>query len=257
MQYAVCVDTDDLCPRAREIADRLRVDVVADRAGNRDFPFLLCVADDGLSLLKTGKNSPGALRADFTTSRLGYRRQSLGKQKQPIARAVGLKHGKSLSVVDATAGLGVDSFLLAALGCQVTLLERSSLVFHLLADGVERARRSGDEELQEIIQRMHLVEGDATAYLKELDRQSIPDVVYLDPMFPGKKNKALPKKEMQYFQALLGEDTDNDELLAMALDRAKQRVVVKRPTRGDFLAGKKPAHSLEGKTTRFDIYPCT
>ena len=42
-------------------------------------------------------------------------------------------------MLDATAGLGRDAFVLASLGCQVTLIERVPAVAALLENGIERA----------------------------------------------------------------------------------------------------------------------
>ena len=80
------------------------------------------------------------------------------------------------------------------------------------------------------------------------------DVVYLDPMFPERKKSAKVKKQMQAFHAIVGTDADADGLLALALNVATYRVVVKRPAGANYLAEKKPSYSLEGKSTRYDIY---
>ena len=44
----------------------------------------------------------------------------------------------------------------------------------------------------------------------------MPDVVYLDPMFPHREKSALVKKEMRVFQELVGADNDADDLLDFA-----------------------------------------
>lgn len=198
-----------------------------------------------------------AIRAGFHGSGLDYRREKGGGRSEMIAKAVGLKGGKSPSVVDATAGLGVDAFVLASLGCSVTLLERVPAVNALLRDGLERSKKYAekhDPELDEILSRMRLCEGEASAYLKRLASGEQPDVVYLDPMFPDRKKSAAVKKEMQIFHKLVGPDQDADRLLELALTRARERVVVKRPRIAPNLDGPVPSHVLKGKRNRYDVY---
>jgi 16S rRNA (guanine1516-N2)-methyltransferase len=159
-------------------------------------------------------------------------------------------------VLDLTAGLGSDGFVLAGLGCQVKLLERNAVVFSLLQDGLRRAQCAAldDTELGEVISRMALIEGDAQDFLAALTEDQYEDVIYLDPMFPERKKRAKVKKEMQAFQHIVGADQDAADLLPLALERARYRVVVKRSASADFLAGTQPSYSLEGKSTRFDIF---
>ncbi len=82
-----------------------------------------------------------------------------------------------------------------------------------------------------------------------------PDVVYLDPMFEhDDKQTAQVKKDMQAFRAVVGQDTDADDLLEKALACARCRVVVKRARKAAPLAGREPSYALTGKANRFDVY---
>ena len=140
-----------------------------------------------------------------------YRRKKGGGRSQTIAKAVGLKGGKSPTIIDATAGLGVDAFVLASLGCSVTMLERVPAVHALLENGLESSREYAamhDSELAIILDRMQLVSGDAEGYMNDLSDETRPDVVYLDPMFPERRKSAAVKKEMQVFHQLIGADED-------------------------------------------------
>ena len=56
-----------------------------------------------------------------------------------LAKAVGLKKGACPDVIDCTAGLGRDAFVLASLGCRVVMLERVTVVHALLNDGLAQA----------------------------------------------------------------------------------------------------------------------
>ena len=170
---------------------------------------------------------------------------------EAVAKAVGIKQDNLPTVIDATAGLGRDAFVLAALGCQVKLVERHPVVRLLLQDGLQRAY--ADEEIGPWMQQnMQLL---PYQHINQLNPDTdFADVVYLDPMYPHKAKSALVKKEMRVFQHLVGADLDADELLAPALQLARHRVVVKRPDYADFLAQKAPHFSRETKNHRFDVY---
>lgn len=217
----------------------------------------LHIDEQGLSLQQLGSKASGPVRCDFAAGSARHRRIYGGGKNQDIAKAVGLNNsGFKPTVLDLTAGLGQDGFVLASLGAQITLVERHPIVHALLADGFERASIAAeqDDELQTVISRMQLVNANAADYLKELDQQSAPDIIYLDPMFPPREKSAKVKKEMQVFHQLVGENNDADELLPLAIEKARYRVVVKRPSYAPFLAEQEPAYSLKGKSTRFDIY---
>ncbi|QEL57011.1 class I SAM-dependent methyltransferase [Chromobacterium paludis] len=205
-----------------------------------------------LELLTTGKH--GAVYAEFVEGAARHRREQGGGRGQPVAKAVGLKGAKELPyVVDATAGLGRDSFVLATLGCRVTMVERSPVAAALLADALERALR--DETTRDIAERMTLAHANSRDWLAGLPEAQRPDVVFVDPMFPDTDKKAAAaKKDMQAFQHVIGDDMDSAELLAAAIAAAKVRVVVKRPRLGAPIAGVKPSAVLDGKSTRFDLY---
>ncbi len=210
-----------------------------------------------LELRQLDEPKVGAIVVDFTSDALTFRRLHGGGKKEAIAKAIGLKGKNSLHVLDATAGLGRDAFVLASLGCVVDMIERSPVVAALLQDGLDRA--SSDEELGAWVpNHMCLFHGAALNLLQSWQDTNPPvarpDVVYLDPMFPHRKRNAAVKKEMRLFQQLLGPDEDADLLLAPALALAKSRVVVKRPTGAPFLASKKPQIEMLGKANRFDVY---
>ncbi len=194
---------------------------------------------------------------DFVGGKADHRRKFGGGKGQDIAKAVGLNKGVTPSVLDATAGLGRDAFVLASLGCQVTMVERAPVVATLLADGLRRAREAVAVDVAEIARRMSLVADNAVVWMRAQSQQNPEgqfDVVYLDPMFPHREKSALVKKEMRLFQELLGDDPDADGLLTPALAIARYRVVVKRPRLAPDLDAHKPTYRLEGKSCRYDIY---
>jgi 16S rRNA (guanine1516-N2)-methyltransferase len=234
---------------ARQLAEQLGLSVASDSRG----AYQLQLTPSRLQLVETAEDAPGPVYVDFLGGAVAHRYQFGGGRGQTIARAVGLKGGNNPSVVDATAGLGRDAFVLASLGCEVTMVERSAVVAALLADGLQRAM--ADAELGSWIgQRLRLVQADAISWMEQLDEGDFPDVVYLDPMFPHKQKSALVKKEMRLFQKLLGVDDGAGALLAAALRIATKRVVVKRPDYAPFLTERMPTMQIKGKKHRFDVY---
>lgn len=218
--------------------------------------FVFLYDADGLRLYATGELDLN-VRADFYSPSVTYRRKQGGGRGQLIARAVGFKANYAPKVLDGTAGLGGDAFVLASLGCQVRMCERVPAVRALLEDGLVQARKYADAQdvqLGVVLDRMDLVQADTVSYLKTLPAAQRPDVIYLDPMFPERTKSALVKKEMRVFHDLVGADADADQLLEAALPVALQRVVVKRPRLAPTLKGPKPSNVLEGKTSRYDIY---
>ncbi|WP_424409368.1 class I SAM-dependent methyltransferase [Pasteurella sp. PK-2025] len=204
-----------------------------------------------LELRKLDEPKLGAVFVDFVAGAMAHRRKFGGGRGEAVAKAVGIKNDYLPTVIDATAGLGRDAFVLAAIGCQVRLVERHPVVRLLLQDGLQRAY--ADPEIGEMMQQnMQLL---PVSHIAQLDPATdFADVVYLDPMYPHKQKSALVKKEMRVFQHLVGADLDADSLLAPALSLAQKRVVVKRPDYAAYLAQQAPHFSRETKNHRFDIY---
>lgn len=248
-QLELVCTSKPLLTRAQELAKRLNLILRTSTSENSELSLQL--DDSGLSLLRPGDKSLGALKIDFNDGALTWRRNHGGGTGQAVAKAVGLKQKKNLSILDATAGTGTDAFVLAALGCHVTLLERHPIVAALLEDALLRA--SLEPEVHAITEHMNLHQGSSISFMENLPKDCF-DVVFLDPMFPHTGKKAQVKKSMQYFRDMVGKDEDADALLAPALKLASYRVVVKRPRKSPFLNQQKPSFSQEGKANRFDIY---
>ena len=224
--------------------------------GNISRGLVLMQSEAHLALKQLDEPKVGEVLVDFSSDALTFRRLHGGGKKEAVAKAVGLKGQSDWRVLDATAGLGRDAFVLASLGCNVDMIERSPVVAALLADGLERAQHSAELSawLPERMRLHHGIAIDLMANWCNEPANLAPDVVYLDPMFPHRKKSAAVKKEMRLFQQLLGPDEDADGLLAPALALAKKRVVVKRPAGAPFLAQQKPHIEMQGKANRFDVY---
>lgn len=219
------------------------------------YQFALSYEADALCLQTLGPKAPGPITASFLQGKVKHRQQFGGGQGQLIAKAVGLKSGIRPRVLDATAGLGRDAFVLASLGCEVTMLESAPWVAALLEHALQQANLADDEpDVQQVVARMDLVKVDAKSWLQALPEAERVDVIYLDPMYPHREKSALVKKEMRAFHELLGSAQDDTELLAAALEKARYRVVVKRPRKGERIAGEEPNLVLNGKSCRYDIY---
>ena len=214
------------------------------------FDFILILTAQGLILQDTESKGLGTLQIDFLKGKIAYRLRHLQNQKQLLAKAIGAKTPPKANILDLTAGLGKDGFVLAQLGFSVTLLERSAIIAALLDDGLHRALH--DEKYSPLS--LHLIHTDASIYLSQIIAKTSPDIIYLDPMYPHSNKTALVKKEMRLLRKIVGNDIDGEALLPLALKFAKQRVVVKRPRLATFLAELKPHHSIFGKQHRFDIY---
>jgi 16S rRNA (guanine1516-N2)-methyltransferase len=266
----VAYESDAFKPQAEALAEKLCMPVQVDTEG---YDYLLEFTEQGLALRPSSDKGYGSIICDFAGSEHSHRRRHGGGNGQAIAKAVGVSGKFAPQVLDLTAGLGGDGFVLASLGCRVSMLERNPVVHSLLDDGLRRGLEAGQEEftqgndeLAAIMSRLSLNEGSAASYLSKLVESLVkaeaapqaevwrPDVVYVDPMFPLRKKSAKVKKQMQAFHAIVGNDPDADQLLADALAVARYRVVVKRPAGAGFLAETKPNYSLEGKSTRYDVY---
>lgn len=188
------------------------------------------------------------LRGDFT--RMLPRLKQGRLQQELVVKAAKIKGASGpLLAVDATAGLGEDSLLLAAAGFHVELFERNPVIAALLSDALERA--SENPELSEAVGRMRLRTEDSIDALPRLEYR--PDVVLLDPMFPQRRKSASVKKKLQMLQKLEDPCAAEDELLDAALAAEPRKLIVKRPPKGPYLAGRKPSYSLTGKAVRYDV----
>lgn len=208
-----------------------------ERAGGA----LTLVSDDGLSMC-----------GDFTRDLRRLRPANLSHELLVrAARVRGVEHPRAL---DATAGMGEDSLLLAAAGFEVILYEHDAAIAALLQDALDRAARN--EALAPVVARMSLVQGDSVAALRKLgtaDGAPRPDVVLLDPMFPERRKSASVKKKAQLLQRLECPAQDEREMLDAAIAAHPRKVVIKRPLKGQLLAGMKPSYQISGKAVRYDV----
>jgi 16S rRNA (guanine1516-N2)-methyltransferase len=245
--------TDNMAPQATLLANETNIPLISKAGEPSSYDFLLVITPEfvGLSTPKCPQKQPFYL--DFTDKKLLYRIKHVSLRKELLAKALGTSPKEHPIIIDATAGLGRDSFILAALGYTPILFERSQILFILLRDAMQRGSKI--PEIANILQKMSLNFEDSCKWMKVHSKQA--DIVYLDPMFPQRKKSASVKKEMLILQNLLEKSDNEQELLHNALACACKRVVVKRPRLAPPLAEKKPHFSLAGTTSRFDVYLLT
>jgi len=244
-----------------ETGDTIHLDRISESWGlvhSDDSLFSLIWTGERLELKKRDEPKLGRIFVDWIAGSVAHRRKFGGGKGQSIAKAVGLNKGVTPSILDATAGLGRDSFVFASLGCHVQMVERHPVVAALLDDGLKRASENTEigAWVKERVELLHASSLETLTDLSLDDDYKKPDVVYLDPMYPHAENKksALIKKEMRVFQHLVGSDSDADSLFKPALNLAGKRVVVKRPDYAIYLGNSEPTMSIKTKKNRFDVY---
>lgn len=203
----------------------------------------LVETENGLVLRAGGMD----LRTDFTAMAARVRPARL--KTELLVQAARMRGVSSPTAFDATAGLGEDALLLAAAGFEVTMCERDPMIAALLKDAMERG--SNDSTVDNALSRMTLIEGDSLEELAKLEMA--PDVVYLDPMFPERTKSAAVKKKFQVLHYLEAPCDQQEELLQAAIAAHPRKVVIKRPLKGELLAGFKPAYRIQGKAIRYDV----
>lgn len=199
--------------------------------------------EDGLSLVYENM----IMKGDFTKNLKRLKQNNL--QSELLVKASKIK-GKTenLIAIDATAGLGEDSLLLAAAGFYVKMYESNPVIFKLLEDTIKRATKI--PELENIVSRMEIFNEDSINAMKNLNFK--PDVILLDPMFPSREKSSLIKKKFQILQKLESPCENGKKLLEAAIAAKPQKVIIKRPAKAEFLGDIKPSYSIKGKSIRYD-----
>ena len=249
------INSPTILHKAQSLANKLKLPYHRS-IKESDSDFLLIYTENGLHFCQSTDTTriKRFLYVDFIKGKSGYRHRNSLTIQQPLAKAIGIKPGIRPSVFDATAGLGRDAFVLACLGCEVFMCERSPILHSLLEDGLNRA--SQEKKTAKIVStRMHLLFEDSRNYLQKNPQRF--QTIYLDPMYPHRTRSALNKLEMRVIRDLVGDDEDSGILLELALARAQNRVVVKRPKGAKELSRRAVSFVVSMKNSRFDIYLTT
>ena len=254
-RIAVIATHESELARAATIASDLQLPLAGVYAGpTESADFFVVVSAHSLGLQAANEKMQRPFCIDFTHGTQFYRREHATLKSEMLARSLGVKPQDHRLIVDATAGLGKDGFILAALGFRMILLERAPVLYLLLKDAMARANLHA--LTKPATERLQLVHTDSIQWLNNYQRsgQEPISVVYLDPMFPPRQKSAAVKKDLSLLQRLLPPTCDQEPLLRAALACATKRVVVKRPRLAAPLADLKPHHSLVGNSSRFDVY---
>lgn len=243
MQETIVFAGNDVDENALNWLKELKnVTVKRNKPENSDAAFLE-FKDGAITLCGNGS----ALKPDFT--RLLPRITPNRLNGEMLIKAAKIKGVQgTLTAVDATAGLGEDAFLLAAAGYNVRLYERDNVIALLLFDALRRACM--DERLSWVAERMTLFQDDSMEAMPKLCPK--PDIILLDPMFPARQKSGLIKKKFQLLQRLESPCEDEEKLLSAAITSNPRKIIIKRPLKGPYLAGKKPDYSIMGKSIRYD-----
>jgi len=215
---------------------------------NSNSNYTFTVVDDGVII--NWHQSPDTLEFRHSYSEV----QLLKRVRQPgqaLVKACNNKQHSIKNLLDLTGGWGVDSFILAHHGLRVTMLEQNELVYNISAHSLNCARTINSTSAA--ANRIELIHTSSADFLFGVDHSINFDCIYLDPMFPDHKSSAKPAKDMQILQHL----TDNqniEQCFELALEKARNRVVVKRPAKSGPISDLAPDLVYKEKTIRFDVY---
>ena len=236
-------DNEDLNQKAIQLSKKIKLPfagLLADlkkNYENHEDIFLLVVSEDLIYLKKGLTLTSKPIYCDF------YKWSKENKRSNLVRSMRGLPHQGV--IIDATAGLGRDALILSSLVERVILIERVPWVSALLEDGLKNSRK-----LLPYLSSTQVICCDSKKYL--LNLKTKPDAIYLDPMFE-KMGKSKAKREIQALRDLTIQSNE-EELLEVALKTAKDRVVVKRHKKIKSLSGLKPTFPLTGRVVRYDVY---
>lgn len=235
---------------------------------------------DGKLSLWAPLDSAKPLSVDFVEGALGYRLAAGRVHHERLVKALG-KIPPAATIVDATAGLGRDSALLAAAGFRVMMVEQQPALQLLLEDGLQRLQQhtsdyslqlvkanaedwlvrtsSAGEQRPEPNKQASVRTSSAGEQLTEPNQPTTdepPAVVYIDVMFPERKKSAAVKKDLAWLQHLAPIPTlaEEQQLLQHARQTASHKVIVKRPAKAPYFGNQAPSSQVKGKTVRFDVY---
>ncbi len=219
-------------------------------------PFHLSFNNGRLELTEnlSTKANRSTIFVDYLSGPAWFRYKYDRRINQPLAKAVGIKKGVRPTICDTTAGYGIDSFIFASLGCTVTMIERSPVIWALLDDGLKRA--AADNRIgPTVISNIRLLRGNSLDLLEDMKMNF--ETIYMDPMYPPVKKSALNKRNMRVLRSLVGDDRDQEKLLEKSRGAAAGRVVVKRPAGAPEIKGPPVSFRVTGKNSRYDIYLTT
>ena len=259
-------------------AIKLAHKLVASNALPDSSPFHLHVNEHSqLQLIHEQSQQKSTVLVDFSNKTLQHKVNNSFNTKSGLIRAVSVRNKPrhETTVIDATAGLGNDAYVISTFGFPMIWIERNPIIYSLLRDGFERITTSTvlspptdvhhQQRLFNCQSVREVLNIEACEYVPNVASQKV-DVIYLDPMFTSESvaKKSTPKKGMQALRSLYHqsqflsiseqiawERKELDQLIEWARSFASSKVILKRPK----TAPKHPlvTHSYsESDNIRFD-----
>lgn len=224
-----------------------------------------------LSLLDKTNKYKKYIYIDYIHNNIAGKKAYKFNKHDSLPKAMGLANitakdeNCKINILDGTAGFTLDSFALLMStfrkNISITLLEQSSIIYLLIKDALNRLGLSDIDIHKEIYNRVKVVNIDFISYVSSDTYNNCDDIIYLDPMFYHDENqnshivnKAKPKKNMQLLQNICFNPTKTEDLLARALVKAKNKVILKRNSNQSKLLKDKINYSVESKQVRYDVY---
>ena len=167
------------------------------------------------------------------------------QRESHLKKAIGYGGESSKKILDCTAGLGHDAFILALLGQYVTFVEKNKglcILFELALENLPPT-----SYFQEAKERITIINDDSASFVDKLFDY---DVVYIDPMFEDRGN-AGRSGMMSLISDYLDDFTDVSDVLI----RSKfNRLVIKRQKQFKQSGNIAPSFILHGKSINFHVF---
>ena len=211
-----------------------------------DKPFLH-YDESGLSFIVDPQDLKKRNQIDFLKGKLGWRLKR-SQHESNLKKALG-KSNAPLNIFDATPGFLSDAMIFLSLGHKVYAVEQSEIIYSLVKDAIRRAST-------ELVFLKNLEFSCGNSLEKYSELESLPDVIYLDPMYPILKKNQKKSSHIETITFILKEERiecNNEGLIEGFFKKKYQKIILKRP-----LKFKKKYsninYQVKGSTTRFDIY---
>ncbi|HFL8824084.1 MAG TPA: class I SAM-dependent methyltransferase [Candidatus Azoamicus sp. OHIO1] len=169
-------------------------------------------------------------------------------KKELLAKTVLNRNNDKYTIIDATGGLGTDSLILASLGHKIKLIEKKPIIIHLIKNNLKK-----NKKIKALAKNIDIKYGNSIEIISSLKKKKLPDIIYIDPIFPIYKKNSLPKKDISIIKLIGSNTNEYKELFNLALTKTK-KIIVKRKIYSKFITNKKPTYQIIGSKIRFDIY---
>lgn len=250
-------DKDDKLHDLLQVADKLPIQIkpqpFTDKLGQKTLirlsqqhGYCLVYVKKQLFLVANG------MKVSLNWLKLQRRVVNSGKKTELLIKAT--KLNANSVVIDATAGFGHDSLVMAGVGARVHLCEANPVMYLLLVFELEQIKQH--KNWQKLASRLDIHFGQAQQIIQQITQTQLVDSIYLDPMFPTDISKTADVgKAMQVLHQLAKPPMPIQEVdLLTTAQRYARRVIVKRPRHAPYLANSPPDEQWLGDAVRFDGY---